>query len=419
MKIIEMPPYYLPEQISSTHLTTDLTEAFIEQGFTIENYAPSPCRGLTDDEIKKFSKIKYEELYGGKVKIFRFPMCREGRNPFFRAIRYFVSNLIQGKMGSQAENVDLVIGGSTPPIQGLMCGRVARKLSKKNGKKVPFLYLLQDIFPDSLVNAKMTKKGSLIWKIGRKIEDVTYHNADKIIVISESMKRNIIDKGVPEEKIAVISNWVDTEATTPVAKENNCLFEEFSIPKDRFIVLYAGNFGKAQGADVILETAEKLKDDKNIRFVIFGGGEGFEEATKRVENLENVIINPLLPQNRVSEVYSLGDVALITCKAGVGNSGMPSKTWSIMACNTPIIAAFDTGSELAEIIEKANAGITVDPEDPDKLASAILEMADGKASSFAGGREYTLENASKEKCVAKYVETINSLLGREEEHVTA
>ena len=108
----------------------------------------------------------------------------------------------------------------------------------------------------------------------------------------------------------------------------------------------------------------------------------------------------------MSEVYSLGDVALITCKKGVGTSGMPSKTWSIMACNTPIIASFDTDSELAEIIEKANAGVAVEPEDSDKLATAILEMAEGKTSDFTGGRQYTEENASKEKCTAKYVETI-------------
>jgi glycosyltransferase involved in cell wall biosynthesis len=74
-----------------------------------------------------------------------------------------------------------------------------------------------------------------------------------------------------------------------------------------------------------------------------------------------------------------------------------------MASNTPIIAAFDTDSELAEVIAKANAGDTVEPEDADKLATAIGDMADSGAQSFTGGREYTLTNASKETCTVKYV----------------
>lgn len=393
-------------------------KAFAEAGIETIIHTPSPTRGIDDQTYKKYKKIKYEEMESGFVKINRFSMFREGRNPIFRALRYVLVNIKQYRKSVKTQGVDVVFGSSTPPTQGILNGLVVKKLSKKQGRKVPMVYCLQDIFPDSLVTTGLTKKGSLLWKIGRKIENYTYKNADKIIVVSESMKRNILEKGVPEEKIVVVSNWIDTEATKPVAKEDNRLFEEFNISRDKFTVLYAGNFGKAQGADVVLETAEKLKDNKGIQFVIFGGGAEFEKAKEKAENLDNVIINPLLPQERVSEVYSLGDVALITCKKGVGTSGMPSKTWSIMACETPIIAAFDTDSELAEVIEKANAGVTVEPENADRLADAILEMANGKAMSFTGGREYTLENASKDKCTAKYVEVIKSVAGKEEEYVT-
>lgn len=413
MKLLKLSPYYLPEMSSSTHLSQDLEDAYIEAGFVTEIYCPTPTRNITKEVREQYKKIKYEEMKDGKIIVRRFAMFREGRNPILRAVRYVLVNLAQYFKGTKAKDVDVIYSGSTPPTQGVLCGLTKKKLSKRYKKNVPYVYNLQDVFPDSLVTTGLTKKGSLIWKIGRKIENFTYENADKIIVISESMKQNILEKGVPEEKIVVVSNWIDTEATKPVLKEDNRLFEEFNIPKDKFIVLYAGNFGKAQGADVVLETAEKLKDNENIQFVIFGGGAEFEKAKEKAENLDNVIINPLLPQERVPEVYSLGDVAIITCKKGVGTSGMPSKTWSIMACNTPIIAAFDTDSELAEVIEKANAGMTVDPEDADKLATAILEMADGKKDDFTGGRDYTLENASKEKCTAKYVETVMSAVKQE------
>lgn len=410
MKILKLSSYYLPEKISSTHLSQDLEDAYINEGFVTEIYCPTPTRNITKEVRKQYKKIKYEELKDGKIIVRRFAMFREGRNPIGRAIRYVLVNFAQYHKGTNAKDVDVIYSGSTPPTQGVLCGLVKKKLSKKYKRNVPYVYNLQDVFPDSLVTTGLTKKGSLIWKIGRKIENYTYKSADKIIVISESMKQNILEKGVPEEKVVVVSNWIDTEATKPVAKEKNRLFEEFNIPRDKFIVLYAGNFGKAQGADVVLETAEKLKNNENIQFVIFGGGAEFEKAKEKAEKLDNVIINPLLPPERVSEVYSLGDVALITCKKGVGTSGMPSKTWSIMSCETPIIAAFDTDSELAEVLEKANAGVTVEPENAEKLANAILEMANGNAAGFTGGREYAVENASKEKCTAKYVETIKQLL---------
>lgn len=80
----------------------------------------------------------------------------------------------------------------------------------------PIVYNLQDIFPDSLVGTGLAKKGGLLWKIGRVIEDFTYKHADKIIVISEDFKKNIMAKGVPEDKIVVVYNWVDQNAVVNV-----------------------------------------------------------------------------------------------------------------------------------------------------------------------------------------------------------
>ena len=270
------------------------------------------------------------------------------------------------------------------------------------------LYNLQDIFPDSLVTTGLTKKGSLLWKIGRKIENYTYRNADKIIVISESFKNNLLAKNVPEEKIIVVQNWVDVDTVQPIERKDNRLISEYNVDATKFIVVYAGNFGSAQGAHIILEVAGILKEQEDIQFVIFGGGANFEQVKTLATQMDNVIVDYLLPSDRISEVYSLGDVALITCKKGVGNSGMPSKTWSIMACNTPIIASFDKDSELEQIITSAKAGVVVEPEDAKALSDAILEMKNEKFTS--NGREYVLEHASKQVCTEKYIQVIKDSL---------
>lgn len=401
MKILRLQTYCYPEVVASSHLVHDLMEGCSENGMVMELHVPTPTRGIDAQTRQRYKKIKYEELFDGAVRIHRFAMLQEGRNSLVRALRYLLINIVQYRKCCKDTGVHVIFGTSTPPTQGMLCGMIKKKLSRKYKRNVPLVYNLQDIFPDSLVTTGMTKEGSIIWRIGRKIEDYTYRHADTIIVISEAMKRNIMAKGVPEEKICVISNWIDTDIIRPVKKEDNRLFDEFEIDKEKFTVVYAGNFGAAQGADVVLQAAKLLPD---VQFVIFGGGAEFEKAKMQARDIPNVIINGLLPQERVPEVYSLGDVALITCKKGVGGSGMPSKTWSIMACNTPIIASFDTDSELAQIIEKANAGLCVEPEDPVALSEAINQIQ--KSNTFTSGRVHVYQYASKTKCVQEYVSAI-------------
>ncbi len=410
MKVLRLGTYHYPEITAASHLMDDLYKGFSDKNIEISLYVPMPSRGVTDEERKKYLKRKHEKTYDGKVIVHRFAMIKEGKNPIQKGIRYLLCNLCEFFLGIKEEDVDVVFCSSTPPTQGVVCALVAKRLSKRYGKKVPFVYNLQDIFPDSLLTTGFAKKDGLLWKIGRRIEDFTYKNADRIIVISEGFKRNIMEKGVPEEKIEIISNWIDMDSVYPVERNDNRLFEKFGLDPNKFIVVYAGNFGAAQGADIVLRAAEELKEINSIQFVIFGGGAYFEEAKKDAEKLDNVFIHELMPQSRISEVYSLGDVALITCKKGTGKAGMPSKTWSIMACNTPIIASFDTDSDLADVIRNSGAGKCVEPGDVRALTDAIERASKIKRNALGGRdlRRYVSENASKQACVNEYIDLIKS-----------
>lgn len=408
MKILFVNAYFMPETIAFSHLEKDLIEGLVADGHEIEVICPTPTRNVSDEVYKQYKSIKNEELYDGKVRVRRFIAPREGKNPFLRAFRYFWCNFREYQIGRSLENIDAVFAVSTPPTQGLLAGKLSVKL------KCPFIYSLQDIFPDSLVTTGLAKKGSLLWNIGSWIERETYDYAKRVIVISESFKRNLLNKGVPEDKISLTSNWIDIDKIKTVHREENKVISEFNIDPNNFLVVYAGNFGAAQGADIILKVAEKLLDKQKIRFVIFGGGAEFECAVQYVKDhkLTNVVINPLLSQERVSEVYSLGDVALITCKPGVGNSGMPSKTWSIMACNTPIIASFDMESDLADVIEASKGGNCVEPGNETMLKEIILkyyEKWECGTPVLSQAGKYVFENASKDICVKKYIEIMKNV----------
>lgn len=243
MNLLFLDSYFEPETIAYTHLEKDLIEGLVKGNNRIQIICPTPTRGVSEQIREEYKERKNEKLYEGKVKVKRFWAPQEGKNPIVRAFRYFWCNIRSYQIAMRAKNVDIVFSNSTPPTQGMLSAMASKKLSKKYKKKVSFIYNLQDIFPDSLVNTGMTKKGGFLWKVGRKIENYTYKNADRIIVISEGFKRNIMDKGVPGDKIEVISNWIDLESVHPVSRDENKLVKEFGINPNKFLVVYAGNFG--------------------------------------------------------------------------------------------------------------------------------------------------------------------------------
>lgn len=413
MKILMLPPYCYPEQVSSSHLTNDLYEAFADAGINVEIFAPIPCRGIDKETREKYKGIK-EEKYKSTVEIHRFPLYAEGKNSILRAIRYILCNLIQIRKGAKAEDISLIYSASTPPTQGLMIGIVKKKLSKRYGHNVPFVYNLQDVFPDSLVNAKMTRKGSIIWKIGRKIEDYTYRNADKIITISEDFKSNIKAKGVPEDKIVVVPNWVNTDNVYPVDRKDNILFERYGLDRSLFYICYSGNIGLSQNIDMLLDVAKEI-DLPDLRFVLIGDGAAKESVQQRIKNekIDNVIMLPFQDYSEIACVFSLGDVGLIISKPGVGGSSVPSKTYSIMAAGRPILASFDYNSNLAKFIKSSDSGIICEAGNEKSFIDAINELYGNRElckKMGQDGKMFLMEHFDKSDKVKEYITVLNSLI---------
>ena len=407
MKILLLPAYYYPEKVAGAHLSEHKNLAFANAGFYMEAYLPTPCRGISNEIRVKYKKQQRYTLYDGKLEIRYFSMFAEGRNPILRALRYSLCWLMQLWYGLNAKNIDCIYLSSTPPIQGLL-GVVLKKI-----KKVPFIYNLQDIFPDSLIGTGLARQGGLLWKIGRAIENCTYRNADKIIVISEDFKCNIIDKGVPEHKIEIVYNWVDQNAVKPIAKSDNRLLQELKINPDIFTIVYAGNLGNAQNIDVIIEAA-KILTNENVQFIIFGTGgmkECYIEKANRYK-LSNIRFFPLQPAERISEVYGLGDLCIVSCKAGLGKSAMPSKTLSILSSGIPVLASFDKG-ELTDMLETNKCGIVVEAGNAVDFANAIKIWHNRKEECMEmgnNGRKLVLSQFTREVGTQKYVDIIKNIV---------
>lgn len=409
MKILLLPAYFFPELVSDTPLDDARYSAYAKANMEMVLFTSVPTRGVSEEDKKKYSGIKRETMYDGKMDVHRFTMFDEKKNPLLRALRYCLCFIKQFYFGKKQKDVDAIFVISTPPIQGMLGAMLKKKLHCK------FIYNLQDIFPDTLVGAGLAKKDGLLWKIGRHIENFTYRNADKIIVISQDFKRNIMAKGVPEEKIEVIYNWVDENAIIPVKDEENELFKEFGIGREKFRVVYAGNLGNAQNIEIIVEAAKRLKDKGNIEFVIFGTG-GLEDeikATKEKDQLDNLKILPLQPYERVAKVYGLGHACIVACKPGLGGAAMPSKTWSIMSSGRAVLANFDEG-ELKEIVENNHCGVFTKAGDLEGFVAAIEELSQHPERCVEmgrNGRQFILENLTREVGTRRYVEVIRQVAG--------
>lgn len=412
MRILILPSYFQPEMFSGRYLINDRNEAFVKAGVDVYVVTPVPSRGVHPSEIKYYKQNKTEFLHEGKMIVHRFKLMQEKKNPILRAFRYFFQNIKQFSRAAftrEGRSADVILVASTPPTQGFMAAMITKIT------RVPIVYNLQDIFPDSLVGAGLAKRDGLLWKIGRVIENITYRNADKIIVISDDFKKNIMAKGVPEEKIVVVYNWVDENAVVPVAKEDNPLYDELGINREKFSVVYAGNFGHAQNIDVTIAAAERLKDVDDIQFLMFGTG-GLVEDYKKIaqeKGLKNMFFFPLQPVEKVSQVYSLGDLGIVACKKGLGKGAFPSKTWSIMSAGTPVIANYDEDTDLERLVRDNGLGVFSAADDSEQMAQRIMDMYNNQelcAEYGRNARQYILDNVSKEKSTQKYVDVIKEVV---------
>lgn len=403
MKVIFPFSYYYPEQCAGIFVVDDLMHRLAAEGDESVIYVPTPTRNVREGVEWKRNEV----LCDGKMVVKRFHMYGEGKNPVLRALRYcfcelaYLHHLLWDKY-------DVAFIDSTPPIQGLKLPIV------RLFRKCPVVYNAQDLFPDTLSGTGLAKKGGLLWKIGSWVARVTFNNTDKIIAISEDIKRTLVEeKGFPADKVVVVYNWVDSDAVVPIAKEENPLFDEFGLSRDKFHVVYAGNLGNAQNINIVVDAAARLRDNEDVGFVVFGSG-GLENdirARIEAEGLKNLRLLPLQPVERVKYVYSLGDVCLVSCKEGLGGSAMPSKTWSILSCGRPVLANFDEG-ELQMILTKNELGVFTKAGDLEGFVEAIRQLASESkkcAEMGARGRQFILDNLTKDAGTRKYAEVLRSV----------
>lgn len=377
-----------------------------ENGANVTVITGFPSRRISD-EVRDYYLAHPVEQISENVVVKRVGSRKgEGTGLFDRMIKYLV---LTWTIYKEAKNTptDAFYLYSSPPFIGWMGIKLA--------KIAPTLYNAQDLFPDTLIKIKGYGENNLLIKFLRFMEKKVYKGNTRIVTISNEMKETIKSQGCPAEKIDVIYNWADTIGTHHVERKDNLLMDELGIDKSKFVVSYAGDIGLFQGWPVILEAIKKVgKINKDIHFAIIGSGSYKEkmEAQVKEEGIDNISIHPLQPASRLSEIYSIGDLELVSIEPGLSKMALPSKTFVIMAAGSPLLSLVDQSSDVAHLIKERKMGYTLEHGDSDALAKTILRAYENKAELEHMGknaREFCLEEADRKTQTKKYYEVLKRM----------
>jgi colanic acid biosynthesis glycosyl transferase WcaI len=286
---------------------------------------------------------------------------------------------------------DVVLAMSPPLTLGLAGAAVGR------ARSVPFVFNVQDVFPDVAVDLGLLH-GPRVIDGALRLERAIYRRADAVTVLSEDLADNlrakIVDRGAAgadprsggagdPAKIRVIPNFIDTDWIRPGPRLNG--YRRSVGLGDRQVVTYAGNVGLSQALDLVLDAATALAGRPDVAFVINGGGAARAELQARAAGMDNVHFVDMQPKWRLPEVLAAGDIHVVPLKRGLAASSVPSKLYSVLAAGRPIVASVDPGTEVARTVERAGAGLAVPPEDPAAFTAAIVDLLDHPERARAMG----------------------------------
>lgn len=403
MKVLFLRSYYEPEKAASQYLSRQLVEDIATAGHEVEVLTPLPDRGVSKACRRHYRRLWRERQQGGRVVIRRFWLPRERRMPLLRLARYLLQMLLQFLL-ALFSRADVILLTSTPPINGLLGAALSRT------KRIPYLYLLQDLFPETLRDAGLAEPETVRYALGSWAADQAYRHAARIAVLSESFRAAVAARNIPAEKLTVIPNWGDTESVQPVSRSKNPLFDRFGLARSAFIVSYCGNIGRETDAQTLLEIARELTRTTDVWLVIVGDGAACSalDRTLAAHALPRVMRVPFQPYADIAAVSSLGDIGLVLARGRELHS-IPSKTWNILAAAKPVVAAVEEDSALGRLLRERQCGICVPPGDSRALATAVRQLQNRPADCAEmgrNGRRYVTEEWTRRQATAQYIELL-------------
>ena len=299
------------------------------------------------------------------------------------------------------DSVDCVLVQSTP------LGALHVSALRHNAPRLPIVYNMYDIFPDNTRDVV----GSVPFAFFSLLQSRLYTTCDRIVVVSDDMKKTLASKGISEEKLSVVPNWYDERSVAEICVADNRFISKYGIDNDKFIVQFAGSFGYVFDYEFVLRLAGSLRDRPDIEFHMIGQGarlEHFKDEVIRL-GLSQIRFFPWQPIGEIADVYSACSIGIIPLARDVIRCAYPSKTSLLMACGRPVLYSVEEDSNFSAEIRSKQIGWCVPRGDFELAAKVIRELADCPSlvrDCSSRARHYAIENLGREKNTTKYVEIL-------------
>lgn len=422
MRLLLVNQHYPPDSGATGRLLAQLAEALAVRGHEVEVLTGLP----TYEEARGLAASRRETAKG--VRIHRLPMLPRRNGALSRTLHYLGFALSSFLAGLFHRRPDAVLAfSSTPMFGGVAAAALAR------AKRCPFVYVVQDVYPEIAQAMGVVRPGPVAG-LARFLEATAWRAAERVVLIGDEMHGVAASRAVEGARLATIANWADLETIRPL-EESAFRAEQGFSPSD-FVVEYAGNFGRSQDLEAVLEAARLVEERTSgaaaaagpgsaaaaearegggagtgatgpgrVRFLLVGEGSASADVRRRARELPNVSVAPYQPEERLGDVLAAADLSLIPLRSGLTRYCVPSKVYSILASGRPVGAALDGDSEVARIVEEGQCGFRVDPANPAAMAEEILALAsdrDRAREMGRNGRAYGEKNATLERAVKQY-----------------
>jgi len=395
---------YRPDTVSAANIFTDVAEWLANSGHEVTVITSVPHYSLPEGGQEKWEGRRGDRKLitisnENGVRILRVYMRRKGRHVLSRVLDYLWFHLASILLGVFAVGKCDVVFVPSPPITLGITGHAFKFI-----KQARLVYDVRELWPSVPIRLGLISN-RLVVRFTYAIEKFVYKSSDTILAISRSFIRNIIEGGVPADKLVYIPVFIDTEFLKPKKKHNEFALE-YNLT-NKFVVFYAGNAGHTQELEILVEVAEKLSDIKELCVLIIGDGASWQALEKKVvaSTEKNIMMLPFQNWERICNTYATADVCVSPMKAGFNYDTVPSKIYSALAAGCPVVVAAEKDTEAAMLVRESNSGIIVPPEDASAMAMAIRQLhSDPEKLADMGnlGREWVEKNNSRELVLKQY-----------------
>lgn len=399
MKVVLVSEFFYPYKTSTQKILTELAEDFVEYGLEVDVLTTKNAYREEKQDLRKC------EIYRG-INIKRVFSTEGNRDSKIgRLLNYitFTTSVFFNLLFKK--NYDKILFVSNPPLVPFI-GYLIKKLRGKN-----YIYLVHDIYPDVAEKLGVIKKGSIISKVMNYMNKKIYTNAERIIALGKDMKSVIVDKGVDEEKIEIVTNWADSRVNYEKEVDKN-FYKKYRL-ENKFNILYTGNISKVHAIDTIVEVAKILKNEEDIMFTFVGDGNRKQDLIKlkEMEDLRNIQLENYMFGEEYNNLLNCANLFITTLQQGIEGLGVPSKTYTYMSVAKPLIAIMSENSEIGSMVNQYNLGKQFNNKEYHKIAEFILELKNSNElynEISKNVRNKFLNEYERKKVTNKFYKVINS-----------